>query len=94
MSSDPTRIDLTHFDALRPANLDPTVWSANLAALQGQDPGLSDELARVALPDHWRPALALDDFVTYRIEPPGAQPDREARSQRQEPRPAHVRQWR
>ncbi|MBP7747744.1 MAG: glycosyltransferase family 1 protein [Phycisphaerae bacterium] len=74
MSSDPTRIDLTHFDALRPANLDPTVWSANLAALQGQNPGLSDELARVALPDHWRPALALDDFVTYRIEPPGAPP--------------------
>lgn len=74
MSSSPTTIDLTHFDTLRPAALDPTVWSANLAAVQGQDSALADELAHVALPDHWRPALALDDFVTYRIEPPGAPP--------------------
>ena len=74
MSEPGTAFDLAQLDAYRPATLDPPVFSANLAALAADQPQLADELRQVVLPETWRPALALDDFPTYRLEPPGQPP--------------------
>jgi hypothetical protein len=63
---------LAEMDELRPATLDPAVWSANLAALAVEQPLLAEELRALVLPETWRPALAPDGFVTYRTEQPGA----------------------
>jgi hypothetical protein len=67
-------LDLAQLDDYRPVTLDPVVWSANLAALDEAAPDLAEGLRRVVLPKAWRPALALDGFVTYRLEEPGQPP--------------------
>ncbi len=72
MSTLPTTPSLAEFDELQLATLDPAAWSANLAALAVQEPALAEELRAAVLPDHWRPAIAVDGFTTFRIEEPGA----------------------
>jgi hypothetical protein len=67
-------IDLAALDQLQPVNLDPLLWSANLSALRAQQPELAHQLECLTLPSHWRPAVALDGFPTYRIESPSAAP--------------------
>lgn len=67
-------LHLAKLDDLQPATLDPAIWSANLAALATVQPELAQTLAATPLPEHWRPAIALDGFVTYRIEPPATPP--------------------
>ncbi len=62
---------LAQLDGERPAALDPAVWSANRAALERESPELAAQLGQVSLPETWRPALALDDFVAYRVDEPG-----------------------
>ncbi len=64
-------VDLSSLDNDRPVTLDPRVWQSNLDALAAEQPGFADALRVVSLPESWRPALALDDFVTHRIEKPG-----------------------
>ncbi len=67
-------IDLAALDELHPIDLDPLLWSANLSALHTEQPELAQQLERVALPSHWRPAAALDGFPTYRVERAGEAP--------------------
>jgi len=64
-------IRLAALDEVRTFELDDSVWAANLAALKHAQPGLSEAIERLAPPDHWRPAAALDGFATYRVERPG-----------------------
>jgi len=71
MSESPAILRLAQLDELRPATLDPAVWSVNLTALAAEQPTLAEELRATGLPETWRPAVALDDFLTYRLEPPG-----------------------
>jgi hypothetical protein len=66
--------NLALLDALRPAARDPAVWTRNLKALAADQPSLAAGLERVTLPKTWRPALALDGFVTWRLEPPDQPP--------------------
>jgi hypothetical protein len=66
--------NLALLDALRPAVLDPAVWTRNLKALAAEQPLLAAELERVTLPSAWRPALALDGLATWRLETPNQPP--------------------
>jgi len=75
MTSPAAPPDLARLDACRPATLDPQVWTSNLAALSAQQPALAAELRPVVLPDTWRPAFALDGFLTFRLEAPGGPPE-------------------
>ncbi len=69
------QVQLSRLDEYRPAALDPQIWSRNLAALSIEQPVLADELRSVELPQTWRPALALDDAVTFRLEVAGQPPE-------------------
>lgn len=71
MSAAAETIDLSLLDVYQPAELEPAVWSANLAALAAVQPALADEVRNVSLPVTWRPAIALDGFLTHRLEAPG-----------------------
>jgi hypothetical protein len=67
-------IDLAGLDGAALVDLDPSLWSANLAALRAEEPELAQQLERTAVPSHWRPVAGLDDFPTYRIERTGEPP--------------------
>jgi len=67
-------IDLAGLDDAPPVDLDPSLWSANLTALRGEQPEFAQQLEHTALPPHWRPAAGLDGFPTYRIELAGEPP--------------------
>lgn len=67
-------IDLATLDEAHGLTLDPSLWSANLAALRTEQPELAQELDSVALPPHWRPVQALDGFLTFRLDRPGEPP--------------------
>lgn len=74
MNQPAAAVDLSTLDAYRPGTVAPAIWSANRAALSGVQPDLVELLRGVALPSTWRPALALDDALTYRCEELGAPP--------------------
>lgn len=67
-------LELAQLDAERSATLADRTWTANLQALAVEQRELAEELRQAALPAHWRPVHALDGFITYRLEPPGAPP--------------------
>jgi hypothetical protein len=67
-------IDLAALDDPRPIELNPAVWSGNLAALRTEQRALADQVEHTSLPSHWRPVAALDGSPTYRVEPPGQPP--------------------
>lgn len=74
MSQSDAAINLSQLDTERPATPDPAVWSANVAALTKNQPELADHLQTLSLPETWRPAWALDDSPTYRLEQSGEPP--------------------
>ncbi len=74
MTADTTSASLEHLDDYRPVPLDPATWSTNLDALDAAQPKLAALLRQATLPSNWRAAHALDDFVTYRLEPEGQPP--------------------
>jgi len=74
MTSFSVTVQLGEFDAAPAADLDPVVWSANLAALEECQPDLAADLRSVQLPANWRPALGLDGAPTYRLEEAGQPP--------------------
>lgn len=67
-------IDLAGLDDVRPLDLDPSLWPANLTALRDQQPELAEQLQHASLPAHWRPVAGLDDCPTYRVESAGEAP--------------------
>lgn len=67
-------LELSTLDALRPITPDPTLLPRNLAALSAVAPDLAQRLSCTAPPEGWRPARALDGFVSYRCERAGAAP--------------------
>lgn len=62
---------LAKLDDATPAEVDPAVWSRNVAALRQVDDALADTLETTHLPAHFRPVIALDGAVTFRTEQPG-----------------------
>ena len=74
MTRSPATVDLSGLDAGRPASDVTSVWAENLSALAREQPGRADQLRQVVLPEAWRPVLALDDSITYRLEAPGEPP--------------------
>jgi hypothetical protein len=67
-------LDLSPFDTFHAIEPDPRTYPRNLAALSGVAPEWAQHLSRARLPENWRPARALDGFVTHRCEPPGSVP--------------------
>ncbi len=74
MSATGDTVDLTLLDALRPATLDGEIRQRNHAALAETHPQLAARLADFELPSHYRPALALDGAMNWRIEAGGEAP--------------------
>lgn len=71
MSSSPSHVPIEALDACRPAELAAEVWRGNLDALRKHNATLAATLEQTTLPEHWRPALGIDDATTYRLERPG-----------------------
>ncbi len=69
-----TSFSLAELDAAPPLDLDPSIWTANLAALRESDAALAELVAGTDLKPDWRPAVALDNSPSYRIERGGAPP--------------------
>jgi hypothetical protein len=69
-----TSISLAEFDIAPPAETDPSIWSGNLAALKDADAALAARIADAPIPPDWRPAVALDESLSYRVEADGAPP--------------------
>jgi len=67
-------LDWSALDEPRPASVEPTIWTRNLAALAEADSTLADLLGRTELPPTWRLVHALDETLTFRLEPPGQEP--------------------
>ena len=74
MSDAAGAFDPAQLDTFRPATVDPRVWTANLTALATDEPEFAEALRRLELPASWRPAVALDDSLTYRLEEAGQPP--------------------
>ncbi len=74
MSQGASQINLSELDAPRTHQPDPRILERNIAALAAEQPEFARQLRELRLPDHWQPALALDNTPTYRCEAPGHPP--------------------